>query len=62
MGWGDLILPQSDVPGFVDSHRKPYPLLEMDAGEVGGRRGKQDERRERELGLVCEMRKDCFKK
>lgn len=36
LGWRFLILLKSDLPGFVDYHRKPYPFWGGDEGEVVG--------------------------
>lgn len=36
LGWRFLIMLKSDLPGFVDYHRKPYPFWGGDEGEVVG--------------------------
>ena len=52
-GGRGLVLPQLDVPGFVDSPCK----ARMDGGGIGRRSREQKEGSERELKLVCKMNK-----
>lgn len=53
-----LVLPQLDIPGFVDSPWEAYPFWGVDGG-LGG--GEQEEEREEELWLVCKMKNELLK-
>lgn len=58
-GGQGFVLPQRDVPDFIDSSWEALPSLSSRWGGVGEKVGARGVERERKLGLICKITKDC---